>query len=874
MRKFEFLTLLVKPVATVFFTVAICVAVLFAVQPWQAQTRDELGSSYLSANVGTANILASTPEQTTKSKPKAVLASAPKSVPKAKPVSALKAEPASAPKTAPKPASSSPSQPVTTASVQKPEAVKVPPPPERLSAGVSEEEEEKDAAEDENADDEKAVEEEEQPEAELTESEEDPNVPTLPVRAPHHKQRLLKEKEKRAEEFAAPWNKAESDKALQPLLSYEISAADIEALKKFVDLAYKEKFSKAREYRDKLKNPVARKFARWYYYRKKAPDTEAKEIIEFIDQNPLWPGREDVEAAAEDALFWREESADRIISYFAGREPVSGTGLAALGTALIEKGRKEEGIKRIKQAWRLHVLTPAIEKKIRKLKVLEAEDHYARAGFLLMQDKKHYVSAVKRILPLVGKERQEAVKAHIATVKRAGNAGTLLTYLDPKLKEEPAILFARIQWLRRADNNEKARALLKTAPKSAEALIDPEKWWDERQVQIRSALNEDDAALAYELASGPNDGLEHWDLSEVEFLAGWIAFRFLNKPEVARKHLLAAAAAGGLPKRRSRAAYWLGRIETAAGNQNEARARYMEAAQHHHTFYGQLAHQMAAGPDALLTFRPYTRPTKQDIDQFVAQDVMQAMVLAEKADFENLLSLFMFDLARNIESAPQMILLCELASRIAPPHHTVRMAKIALNRDFPVEHYAYPRALPEFSAITDGQDVDTALIHALTRQESEFNPGIVSSAGAVGLMQLLPSTAKLVARRHNVDYVKYKLSADPAYNVSLGSAFLHQLISNYDGSYIMALAGYNAGPGRVNRWAKELGDPRDSNVDPIDWIERIPFTETRDYVQKILESVQVYRTRLLNESAPIRLAEDLHRGRKDKPKFMAVKAAN
>ena len=857
---------MVKIAVTVFLTVAVCVGVLLGVKPWQTQT-DKHSTSSLSANIEATRVIV--PEL---SDPKP----ASKIVPTVAQVIAPKAAPAPVPKSASiavsKPASSS----ATTGAVPKLAAVtasspevKTPSLSEQVPSGETSQDTE--AHETEGADaktyaatanDKEPIKAEEKQKAALEQQDEDPNVPALPVRAPHRLEKLQKEEERRAGQFAAPWKKAESDKALAPLLSYEISDADIEALKQFVELAYKEKFPKARKYRDKLKHPIARKFARWYYYRKKAPDTEAQEIIEFLDESPHWPGREEIEAAAEDALFWREDSADHVISYFAGHEPISGAGFAALGTALIEKGRKEEGVKRVQQAWRLHVLTPAIEKKIRKLKVLETEDHYARAGFLLMQDKKRYVKAVKRILPLIGnKDQKKAVKAHIATVKRAGNAGTLLTYLAPKIKEEPPILFARAQWLRRADNNEKARILLKSAPETAELLIDPEEWWEERQRHIREMLNEGDAATAYELASGPNDGLEHWDLSEAEFLAGWIAFRFLNKPDAARKHFRAAAAAGGLPKRRSRASYWLGRLETAAGHDNEARAHYMEAAKHHHTFYGQLARQMVDGPNALLTFRPYVHPTEQDIRQFVAEDVMQAMVIAEKADFQNLLSLFMYDLAREIESAPQMILLCELASRVAPPHHTVRMAKIALNRDFPVEYYAYPRALPDFSALAGGQDSDRALIHALTRQESEFNPSIVSSARAVGLMQLLPSTAKLVARRHKVKYSKKRLSSDPAYNVALGSAYLHGLISNYDGSYIMALAGYNAGPGRVSRWSKELGDPRNSKVDPIDWIERIPFTETRNYVHKILESTQVYRSRLLNKNTPIKLAEDLYRGR-------------
>ncbi len=234
---------------------------------------------------------------------------------------------------------------------------------------------------------------------------------------------------------------------------------------------------------------------------------------------------------------------------------------------------------------------------------------------------------------------------------------------------------------------------------------------------------------------------------------------------------------------------------------------------------------------------------------------------------------FLFDLARNLDSAPDITLLCELAIRVAPRHHALRMAKIAMNRSFAVEYYAYPGALPEFKTLGDEKDIEPALLHALTRQESEFNPKTVSGAGAVGLMQLLPSTAKEVARTFDVKFEKDKLISDPGYNVSLGTAFLYQLIRNYDGSYVMALAGYNAGPGRVRQWVRQFGDPRDKTVDPIDWIERIPFTETRDYVHKILESAQIYRSRLERAPARLQLAEDLHRGRKDKPKFMIGTAA-
>jgi soluble lytic murein transglycosylase len=665
-----------------------------------------------------------------------------------------------------------------------------------------------------------------------------------------------------------------ANKALAPLFAYKAPKSDVEKLKSFVKLTYQRKFSNARPLMEDMSDPIARKFARWYYYRTKAPDTTPEEIIAFLEENPRWPSRDLLQESAEDALFWREQDPKRVIAYFADQQPASGVGFAALGTALIETGEKDKGTEHIRKAWRKYPLTQAIEKKIRKLRVLNADDHRARADYLLMQDNKRYVSAVNRVLPQIDKKWKASIKARIATVKRAKNAGTLLTRLDPKIKLEPPVLFARIQWLRRADNDKKVWSLLRSAPKSAEKLVDPAAWWKERQIQVRLALNSGKVKTAYAIASGHGDGLPHWDLSDAEFLAGWIALRFLDRPKDAGKHFTAAVAAGGLPKRRSRAAYWLGRTELDLDDVTAATARFAEAAQHHHTFYGQLAHQMIASTDAKVAFRALVRPTEREIENFAANDVMKAIVLTQQADFENLMSVFLYDLARDIESAPEMTLLCELASQIAPTNRAVRMAKIAINRDFPVEQYAYPNALPDFKTLAEGEEIDNALIHALTRQESEFNTSIVSSAGAVGLMQLLPSTAKMVAKWHGETYSKKNLSADPAYNVSLGTAFLHRLISNYDGSYMMALAGYNAGPGRIRQWVRKFGDPREVSVDPIDWIERIPFTETRDYVHKIMESAQVYRSRLRGDHAPLQLAEDLHRGRKDKPKFLHGVASN
>lgn len=671
-------------------------------------------------------------------------------------------------------------------------------------------------------------------------------------------------------------SKEEVDEALKPLFSLSIPDSDIAALKELTSLIKKDNYSGAKPYLEKIKTPAAKKLALWYYYRAGASDN-AEDIIAFRTDNPFWPSRNTLLERAEHALFWYETDPKKIVAFFSNKQPATQIGKAALGGALIKQGSVDEGRRLIRQAWREGSMSSAVESRFkdRYSAELRPEDHLARIDWLLVQDSKSNVTAIERLVPLINKKEEQRIKACIAIVKRAKNAGKLVEALSKEAKDNPATLLLRIQLARRGDKNKDARALLRTAPTSPENLVDPSRWWSERESQIRTTLNEGDAKSAYSFAKNHPSDLDPEDISDAEFLAGWIALRFLNEPKVAHNHFAASAAAGGLPYRRARAGYWAGRAEQQLGNAKAAKAYFAEASQHNHTFYGQLAYQMLAQKSAPLKINTYVRPTTQDIKAFNKLDVIQAIMIARKADLDPIVPVFLFDIARNLDNAPHMILTAELSKRIAQPNIAVRMAKVALNRGFPMERYAYPDALPQFKPVAKDQDLESALIHALTRQESEFHQGTVSSAGAVGLMQLLPSTAKEVARAASVKYEKKKLSTDPSYNVSLGSAFLHQLLRSYDGSYIMTLAAYNAGPGRVKQWVAQFGDPRSSKVDPIDWIERIPFTETRQYVHKIMESAQVYRWRLDSKKADVQLAQDLHRGRKDQPQlFLRAGAAN
>ena len=432
----------------------------------------------------------------------------------------------------------------------------------------------------------------------------------------------------------------------------------------------------------------------------------------------------------------------------------------------------------------------------------------------------------------------------------------------------PATLLARAKTLRREKADDDLWSLLRSIDPNTADLADPDHWWEFRRSEVRHALNEARPKTAYAIASvhGPLDGE---NLADAEFLAGWIALRYLKDPVRAASHFKASASVKGWVRKEARAAYWLGRAKLELRSREEAEKLFADGASHFYTFYGSLARQAIRNP--ACEFRAPLRPSAESIAAFVNEDAFKAVIIAKQLDLQPILIAFVLDLARQIRDPQQMVLLMELVQRTVPVHVAVHAAKIALLRGFEADIYAFPPLLPAYTSAGNNGKLEPALLNALTRQESEFHTGSVSRAGARGLMQLMPQTAKHVAAANKMKYEAGRLISDPSYNVTLGSAFLAQLVSGYGGSYVLSLAAYNAGPGRVTQWINEFGDPRDKSVDPIDWVERIPFTETREYIQRILESTQLYRCRFEDKKAKFRIVEDLHRGRPGKlPDFTGI----
>jgi soluble lytic murein transglycosylase len=711
--------------------------------------------------------------------------------------------------------------------------------------------------------------------------------------------------------------------ALEPVLSFKIGDEDLKALKESIEAAAKDDDAGASAAAKKIVDPAAKLFAEWR--RLHSFRANFRDAMTFRAAHPLFPEPPQT-ATFERNLLFSDAPADSVLKFYTNRVPISGAGFANLGAALIDTGEKEQGSQLIKYAWNRYALDSQVEGKIlsRHGARLDAGDHARRKNLLgalaaYQEDpgkklaaspaKKKQAEHTKKKRGAIQKKsrpvRQEPQKkstpvrqalAHSkidwdapaplyqpiqlkkdrdkkAAAKPSAKAKPAEKSKQAKAAEDafrlvkersvgPGTLLVRLRRLRREDSDNELWSLLRSVAPSKADYADPDRWWDLRRNEVRRALSDGHPKTAYAIAKthGPLAGE---NLSEAEFLAGWIALRFLKDPHLAIWHF-ENSRVPGFGRHDARAAYWRARAELDLNGKRNAQSSFTAAAERFYTFYGGLATQSLHKPAGACTFRNPSQPGQETISAFVKEDAFKAVAIAKQANLEPLLNSYMLDLARQIRDPQQMTLVMELTGRMVHAHVAVRAAKIALLRGYATEAYAFPLLLPKFTQNGPNAKLEPALLNAVTRQESEFNPGTVSRVGARGLMQLMPQTARHMAVSLKMKYEMGRLISDPSYNVTLGSAFLAQLLAGYDGSYVLSLAAYNAGPGRVAGWIKDFGDPRDKSVDPVDWIERIPFTETRQYVQRILESIQIYRCRLENNTARFQLAEDLHRGRPGK----------
>ena len=416
--------------------------------------------------------------------------------------------------------------------------------------------------------------------------------------------------------------------------------------------------------------------------------------------------------------------------------------------------------------------------------------------------------------------------------------------------------FARAQWLRHEDYAAEAAELVLSVPRDAAQSINVDQWWEERRLLARKLLDLGDAQTAYRIARDAAAPIKEQFRWEQPFTAGWIALRFLDDPATAMAHFAKVAQGSSSPTTLARAGYWQGRAAEAMGRKEEARGYYEAAARHGTAYYGQLARARLGYQDIVLRAPPPLSPERRAA---IAQlDVVRAAELLYAVGERDLVVPFVADLGERSTDIAALAELGEIAGRNNDARCMLLIGKAALARGYSLDHYAFPTiGIPDYRAI--GPAVDTSVVYSIARQESAFYQGDVSTAKAMGLMQVTPEAGRETAKKFGATYDLKRLSSDSVYNVQMGAAELGDLLEGYRGSYILTFAGYNAGRGRVRDWISRYGDPRDAKVDPVDWVERIPFSETRNYVERVLENLQVYRVRL-GGGARLMIEADLHRG--------------
>lgn len=633
------------------------------------------------------------------------------------------------------------------------------------------------------------------------------------------------------------------------------SESDLAALDAVKKAVAKRDFTGARSLARQISDPNARTLGEWYYFEAEDPLISIEAADAFLDAHPEWPSTGKIQIHAEKRMT-STLPASQVMAFFQSRDPLTGEGKLQLARAQFANGETDAAILHIKDAWRKNNFTLGDEQRLIASYGgrLNQDDHIARVDRLLFA--REVATAKRSITYLVGSERRRAnVRADL--LLGAAKAGDAYNALDAEDRADPGVTLAAIRYFRRRQEEPRAIAIARNAPTDPTVLRQPARWWEEQQLLMRWALKNRLYADAYSMAS--HHGLEpgSGEFAEAEFNAGWIALRFLKDADRAEKHFAALAGNVTAPISISRGWYWLGRAAEAKGDEALSRERYAKAAQHIYTFYGQLAAEKIGGEALTVAFTPGAPSTPEDKAKFGSRPAVAALRMLTDLKDDRAFLIFAYHIDDKLETPGEFRELFDLAMAAGAPHVAVRAGKVATRAGAFSADIAYPTiTVPKQAA----QYAPAEIILGLSRQESEFNPRAYSRAGARGLMQLIPSTAQITAKKEGLPYRREALLSDPHYNMTIGSAHLSHLISRFSGSWIMTFAAYNAGPHRVTQWVEAYGDPRSENVDPLDWIEQIPFEETRNYVQRVLENSQIYRSRLAKAPIAGALAMDIERG--------------
>lgn len=583
------------------------------------------------------------------------------------------------------------------------------------------------------------------------------------------------------------------------------------------------------------------------WLRLRSGEGQLGEYEAFLQRRPDWPGlgllREKGEAAVA-----RSTSAERVLAWFNGGQPETVEGSFALIRAYTALGQTDAARAEAVRAWLALSFTAEQEAALLEAypKAL-AQVNETRLDRLLWDGE---ATEAARMLPRVGADWRKLAEARIALREESPGVDAKLKAVPAALSNNPGLAYERFIWRMRKDRYEEAATLIVDSSSSAETLGRPEDWAERRALLARRLLRDGDPRMAYRVAASHHlaGGSDYADL---EFIAGFVALRHLGDAQAGLDHFRRLTAAVSTPISLARGAYWEGRALDQLGQTDAARAAFARAAQNHTAYYGLLAAERQGMPldPEILGRQQY--PDWQTAS-FADSSVLQAAILLQQAGDRALAKRFLLHLAEGL-NAQELGQLGDMALSLDEPHFAVLIGKQAAERGIILPRVYYPVT----DLVPDGLAVSRALALSIARRESEFDPGVVSPAGARGLMQVMPETARMMATKLGKGFDRARLTSDPAYNAALGSEYLKQLLEEFGPSIALIASGYNAGPGRPRAWVEQFGDPRRDDVDVVDWVEMIPFSETRTYVMRVAESVVIYRAKLKGEAGPIDITGEL-----------------
>jgi len=598
-------------------------------------------------------------------------------------------------------------------------------------------------------------------------------------------------------------------------------------------------------------------FIKWRYLLTTGNQSSFYDYKVFIEQNSQYPRIDRLRYLAEHKLSTSRVSPKKIINWFSKKEPFSGFGKMILGESLVLTGNKAKGIDFIKEGWVTADLSKNELKFYRKKfkKYLNADDYIKRADYLAWNSK-HW--DLKRLLRYLPKDYELLYTARQILMTKGYGVDQAIKNVPEKFKNDAGLNYDRLKWRRKKGRVDSSTEILLKIRNDKDYLVMPDKWWKEREIISRSLIYKKKYEIAYKISS--NHGMtEGSNYAAAEWMSGWIALSFLNDPLIAKDHFHNFFNNVNYPISTSRGAFWLGRTYEKLGDRAQSNKWYLEASKYLTTYYGQLAF-LKLNPNEKFTLNKDMLVDNKYRYIFFNKELVKIVYLLNELKKDKYTKFILRHLANDNINKGSEVLAAELATNIERYDFAIQVSKIASYKKRFHNKFNYP-IISTPKTINGRKIPESALILSIIRQESEFDLSASSHAGAKGLMQLMPYTAKLVSKQAKLPYSKSRLTTDPEYNINLGSHYIAGLILQYDGAYPFAVAAYNAGPNRVKYWKKINKNPQKKQIDYIDWVELIKFRETRNYVQRVLENYNVYRYIL--EKKPIPMKDFF----KDRPLF-------